>query len=105
MAITSKSLAAGQIASTKTTIYTCPGSTVAYIHEFITFNTGATDETVIIYCKRSGGTSRVVDRGLLMENEKGLVEFAGPLSAGDEIEAETTNGSTVDYTITGAEEA
>ena len=108
MAITAKSLADGQLAATKGTLYTVPGGTVAYVKFLHVHNTGSTTETVVIYVKRSGSSSRTVGRVILAQNEAADVldkDATLTLSTGDVIEGETTNATTVDYTITGAEEA
>lgn len=108
MAFTAKVLADGQLPNTKTTLYTVPASTKAYVKFFSVFNTNAAAQTVIIYAKKSGGTSRVIGRTVLQQNESARVIEIGEalnLGAGDVIEGQTTTASAVDYMITGAEEA
>lgn len=108
MAITGKSLADGQVASTKGTIYTCPAATVTYVKWLSVHNTNTTAEDVIVYVKRSGSTSRVIYRASLSQNETAypVDKDAGlVLSTGDVIEAVTTTAAKVDYLIAGAEEA
>lgn len=107
MAFTGKVLGEGQLPNTKTAIYTVPASTVAYIKRFSLFNDNAADQTVIIYVK-PGATSRKWRRYVLAQNESAEVLEAGDsliLEAGDQIEAETTTASAVDYVISGVEEA
>lgn len=107
MPITAKSLADGQLASTKGTLYTVPAATRSYVKFLFLHNTGATSETVLVYVKRSGSSSRVIGRGVLAGDESLAVidkDATLTLSAGDVIEGETTTATTVDYVITGAEE-
>ena len=81
---------------------------MAYVKFLHVHNTGSTTETVVIYVKRSGSSSRTVGRVILAQNEAADVldkDATLTLSTGDVIEGETTNATTVDYTITGAEEA
>lgn len=108
MAITAKSLADGQVAAAKGTIYTCPALTKAYIKQVSFSNVAATTETVRFYVKRSGSTSRVVARGVLSTLETLVAvdkDAAITLSAGDVLEADTSNPASVDFLVTGAEEA
>jgi hypothetical protein len=100
-----RSLADGTIASSKTTIYTAPAGLVAYPRFLSLFNTNASDQTILVYLKRSGSSSRTLRRYVLAQYESALVfdkDDDLALSAGDEIEAETTNASAVEYVLTGA---
>jgi flavorubredoxin len=108
MAITAKSLADGQVAAAKATIYTCPALTKAYVKWLSIHNTNTTAEVVIVYVKRSGSTSRVIYRATLETNETAYAvdkDASLVLSTGDVIEATTTTALKVDYVISGAEEA
>lgn len=105
MGVAAGSLADGTCPTTKTTVYTVPASTKAYVRLLTLHNLGTTTTTVVVYVKRSGSSSRVVDRGELGPSETG-VSFDGvalTLSAGDEVELEASAGN-VDYTLTGATE-
>lgn len=104
MAIAAKALADGQLAAAKGTLYTVPGSTVTYITYMSFLNAGASTETVIIYLNTSG-TSREIVNATLSPGDS--LRFDGRLSleAADLIEGETTNATSVDYVITGGEEA
>lgn len=103
MAYDYKVLAEGQLPNTKTTLYTVPASTQAAIQSASFCNTGAGNNTVIIYLK-PGSTSRRVARVVLATNEQLIIsEFT--LEAGDLIEGEATNAAEVDYVITGAQQA
>ncbi len=107
MAITPKVLAEGQLPASKTTLYTVPGATSAYVRFISANNVGGAEEVVQFYVK-PGGTSRRLGRYALLANEVARVLEQGEvitLEAGDIIEGETTNATSVDYLITGAEEA
>jgi hypothetical protein len=104
---TGKILAEGQVPNSKTTAYTVPANTVAYVSQISFFNTGSNEETVVVYLNPSG-TSRVWKRFILSENESAECFDEGSrmlLEAGDLIEIMTTNATVVDYIITGVEEA
>ncbi len=108
MAFTSASLADGQIAAADAAIYTVPALTKAYIKTVTIFSTHAATQTVILRIKRSGGTARKWKIFALDQNESGEAIESGSslqLSAGDEIRAETTNATSVDFLITGVLEA
>ena len=104
MAISGKVLADGQLASSKSTLYTVPVSTVGLVKYMSFFNTNTTNETVILYLNASG-TSRRIARFVLGQNESAAIDCSLSLQAGDLIEAQTTTASMVDYVITGAESA
>lgn len=103
MAISGVVLAEGQLAATKGTIYTVPASTIVYIRFFRLSNTSAVSiETVKIYLK-TGSTSRLI---LPVDINPGeavdvIEDAALILEAGDLIEGQATDASTVDYVITG----
>jgi len=107
MAFTGKVLADGQVASSKGTLYTVPGSTVTYVKWLSLHNTNSTAETVIVYAK-PGSTSRIIARVVLQANEHARILDGNEvliLEDGDLIEAETTTASKVDFVISGVEEA
>ena len=104
---TGKILAQGQLPNAKGTLYTCPVGTSAYVKFINAYNTVGT-ETVVFYVKQSGGSSRVLGRAILNVNEHIRIidkDETINLAAGDIIEGQTTTAATVDYTITGVEEA
>jgi hypothetical protein len=106
MSFDGKILAEGQVAASKTTVYTVPANTVVYISQILFFNTAATTETVTLYLNLSG-TSRQVKRFVLDQNESAEVMDSGQrliLEAADLIEASSTNATSVDLVITGVEE-
>lgn len=91
----------GQLATTKTVLYTVPEDNVAYIKQISIYNTNAATQTVKFYVK-PGSTSRtwrryslaVDESAELLDQHQVLV-----LEAGDQIEAETTTASAVDCFI------
>ena len=107
MSITIKSLADGQLANTKGTIYTCPASTQAIIKTITLVNTNSTAEAVNLYFKASGGTSRriiPVDNSLAASNLL-IMDDEVTLEAADILEGDTTTASKVDYVINGVQNA
>ena len=106
MAFTAASLADGQMAASEGSLYVSTGVKAIVKHAHLR-NAGATTETVIVYLKRSGGTSRQLFKGTLAPGE-GVDLLTGGvvlvMSDGDDIRGETTTATTVDYTITGATE-
>lgn len=103
MATTPKILADGQVAATKQTIYTVPALTKAIIRTVSFCHVAGGIQAVILYVKKSGGTSRVFSRVSMNTNEFGHEEDIGTLDSGDILEAETTNATSVDYTVMGVE--
>jgi hypothetical protein len=103
MASTPKILADGQVAATSTTLYAVPALTQAIIRTVSFVNVSGSDQAVVFRIKKSGGTSRVFSRVVLATNEFAHEEDIGTLDAGDSIEAETTNATSVDYSVMGVE--
>ena len=107
MAFTYKSLADGQLAAAKATLYTVPASTTAAIKQICYTNTDAVDRTVNLYVKRSGSSSRrIIPKDMLLA--AGNTMYWGDadtmeLSTGDIIEGDASSATIVDYVITGAE--
>ena len=103
MATTPKSLATGQVAAAKATIYTVPAATQAIIRTVSFVHVAGGTQTVQLYVKESGGTSRKFSRAVITTDEFAHEEDIGTLDPADELEAETTNAASVDYTIMGVE--
>ena len=105
MPITIKSLATGQLAAAKATIYTCPALTTAIVRLIKFVNTGAAARTLNLYIKESGGSSRRIWPVALSlpsgyeATESGVIT----LSAGDELEADASVANEVDFSISGVE--
>jgi hypothetical protein len=107
MAVVPKILADGQLAATKSTIYTTPASNYAYVKFFSVFNTSASSQTVVVYVNATG-TSRVIARVELAQYESARIidkDELLALEAGDLIEAQSSSGTSVDYVISGAEQS
>lgn len=103
MATTPKILGDGQLAAVKTTIYTVPALTQAVIRTVSFSHVAGGAQTVLLYVKVAGGVSRVFSRADLATDEFAHEEDIGTLGPGDELEAETTDPTSVDYTIMGVE--
>jgi len=103
MPTTPKVLAEGQLAAVKATIYTCPAATQAIIRDIAFGNVGGVTENLNLYVKKSGSTSRLFSKAQLDMDEFAHEEDIGTLDAGDELEADTTNAASVDYSIMGVE--
>lgn len=101
-----KSLSDGQLADAKGTIYTCGATKKGAIVKSITLvNTNSTTETVNLYFKASGGSSRNIipvdtqlAAGYLL-----VVDDEKTLEASDILEGDTTTASKVDFVISGME--
>lgn len=92
----------GQLAITKTVLYTVPEDVNAYIKQISIYNTNAAAQTVKFYVK-PGATSRTWRRYVLNLDESAELLDQNQvllLQAGDQIEAETTTASAVDCFIT-----
>lgn len=107
MSITIKSLADGQLANSKGEIYPCPASTQAIVKNIILVNTNTSKETVNLYFKASGGTSRrlIPKDTSLPASYKLVMDDVVTLEAADILEGDTTTASKVDFIISGVEES
>lgn len=107
MTISIKSLADGQLANSKGTLYTTPASTQAIVKNIILVNTNTSSETVNLYFKASGGTSRrLIPKDTTLPASNSLVmDDLVTLEAADIIEGATTTGSKVDFVINGVQKA
>lgn len=104
MSATIKNLANGQLASSKGTLYTASEVT-AIAKSIILVNTNTSSETVNLYYKKSGGTSRrLIPQDTEIPSGYSLT-FNLPVTMGsaDIIEGDTTTASKVDYVISGVE--
>ena len=99
---TPKLLAEGQLAVSKTAMYTVPGATSAYVRTIKLFNTNVLTQTINVYV--STGTSRQTYRISLAQNETAYMDDRITLETGDLIEADTTTATAVDFTVHGVEE-
>jgi len=105
MSMTGKLLADGQVANSEGAIYTVPASSIAYIKSVSFHNTNAATQTLILYVRNGAGSSRVVARWSLLQDETGFYNGSIALEDGDTLRAVTTTASAVDYVITGVLEA
>lgn len=98
-----KSLADGQLAATKTTLYTASDdpATQAIVKSIKFANTNSADVSVIFYFKASGGTSRRIVKAVLGDEGWGVDEDETTLEAGDIIEGIASIADVVDYVLSG----
>ena len=103
MAITIKSLADGQLANSKGTIYKTPASTQTIIKRITLVNTNTATENVNLYFKASGGTSRriIVQDVPLAAKALLIMDDEVTMEAADILEGDTTTASKVDFVISG----
>lgn len=100
-----KTLADGQLPTTKAALFTASFSTFLTI---ILSHTGAVDRTVNLYLKRSASTSRrIIPKDMTMNaGDTAYVDIDGTplyLAIGDAIEGSAAAAAEIDYTITGSE--
>lgn len=105
MATTGKILANGQLPAAKGTLYTVPAATRAIIRNVTLAHVAGGIQTVVLYIKKSASTSRKIAQAKIDTGEFAHEEGIETLEAGDEIEGETTNAASVDYSIHGVEQA
>lgn len=107
MAIGIKSLADGQLAVTKGTIYTTAASTQTIIKTITLVNTAGSTVRVNLYFKATGGTSRrIIPKDTELEAGNLLImDDEQTLEAADIIEGDASSGTTIDYVVSGVEDA
>ena len=100
-----KSLADGQLADAKATLYTTPAATQTIINRITLVNTNSSGESINLYFKASGGTSRRITPKdyTLAVDALFIMDDVITLEAADIIEGDTTTGSKVDFVISGVE--
>ena len=103
MAETLKVLGQGQLPNAEGSLYLVPGGTTAVAKKITIHNRKATTETVIIYIKKSGGTSRIIIYVALKTRYTIIDDDPHALGAGDDIRGQTTTAAEVDYTVDGIE--
>lgn len=100
MAITGTSLADGQLPAAKGTLYTSVGITYEKIVALC--NVSGSSQTVKLYVNRAvSGVSRRIRTMTLDPDQSYELSIALPMSAGDLLEGESTNATSVDYVIGG----
>lgn len=100
MATAPQILANGQLPNSKGTLFTATGDTV--IRLITAVHVAGSTQHVVFYLKKAAGTSRVVGRAQLEVDEFAVDDEVYTLAVGDIIEGQTTDASSVDYTISGA---
>ncbi len=106
MTVAIKSIADGQLAATKTTIYTTPTAKQAIITSITLVNTNSSAETINIYFKSSGGSSRRItpkDYSLAASAMMEVLDKSITLEAADILEGDSTTASKCDFVISGGE--
>ena len=96
-------LGQGQLPNAEGSLYAVPGATEAVVKKITIHNQNTSVETVIIYIKKSGGTSRIIIYVELGVRFTIYDHEAHALGAADDIRGETTTAVKVDYTIEGIE--
>ena len=104
MPLISKALDDGQVASSAGRIYKSVGRVArTRLKEVFFFNENTTEETLILYLLRAGGTARKIYQAKLAPNES--VHWGSSeqitLESGDELQAETTTASKVNFVLGG----
>jgi len=99
------SLGDGQLPAAKGTLYTVPSNTHTLIKVIKLVNTSASlTETIRLYVLPSGaGTSRLIHRFILAPNESAEVTDVYLGTATGLLQGDSTDATTVDYSIHGIE--
>ena len=105
MTVAIKSLADGQLPNSKGTLYTVPAATQTIINRITLVNTNSSGETVNLYFKASGGTSRriIPKNYTLAVDALFIMDDAITMEAADVIEGDTTTAAKVDFVVSGME--
>ena len=105
MTVAIKSLADGQLADAKATLYTTPAATQTVINRITLVNTNSSGESINLYFKASGGTSRRITpkNYTLAVDALFIMDDVVTLEPADIIEGDTTTAAKVDFVISGAE--
>ena len=105
MTVDIKSLADGQLALSKATLYTAPAATQTVISSITLVNTDSSARTVNLYFKASGGTSRRIIPKDLSLAIGALFTYTGSVSleAADILEGDASAATVVDYVLNGVE--
>lgn len=99
-----KSLADGQLPTTKTTLYTTPAATQTIMRHVKLVNTTSSMVKCNLYFKASGGTSRrIIPYDMELEAYAYHKTDGETLEAADIIEGDANSGSAIDFVISGVE--
>ncbi|MFC1975044.1 hypothetical protein ACFLXQ_01440 [Chloroflexota bacterium] len=107
MTLAIKNLSDGQLPSTEGDLYLVPADTSAVVRMITLTNKGTGTNSVTLYIKPSGGTSRSIGVEDLPMGTKEHYFDDGPysLETGDAIRGVATNASEVDYYLGGTEDS
>jgi len=102
---TYKSLADGQLGTSKTTLYTCPASTSAIVSKIHLVNTSGSEIEINIYFKASGGTSRrICPKDMILKaGYMAVLDDEVVMEAADIIEGDAETANVIDYVISGVQ--
>jgi hypothetical protein len=101
-----KALASGQLAGSKGTLYTVPGSTQAVVKSITLVNTDSVTRTVNLYVNTAGTSRRICPKDLsLPAGAMFELDRVITLEAADLIEGDASTATVVDFVISGAENA
>lgn len=99
-----KSLADGQLGTTKSTLYTTPAATQAIVDKIKLTNTSSSMIKCNVYFKASGGTSRrIIPYDMELEAYASFKSDPEKLEAADIIEGDASVATAIDYVISGIE--
>jgi hypothetical protein len=90
-----------QLPASKTTLYTVPTATSVIVRSISLVNTSGSGVPVVLYFTKAGGSSRRVISLTMAAGDAVFDDTAYCLGAGDLIEGEAGNGTSIDSTITG----
>jgi hypothetical protein len=106
MAFTVQALADGQLAATKGTLYTTPGSTQTIVKSITLVNTDSSARTVNLYVNASGTSRRIIPKDMsLAIGAQFTLDHVITLEAADLIEGDASAATVVDFVISGVENA
>ena len=97
----------GQLPNVQASILTCPPGTNYYLKQIYLFNNNAAQQTIMLYLVTAGSSQTTWHRLVLALNESAHMLEDGEsvtLTPGDSLQAVTTTGAAVDFTITGVQE-
>lgn len=107
MAFNSKALADGQLANTKTTMYTASSVTTTGLHLTLV-NTDSSARTCNVYIKPGSTSRRIIPKDMSMGAGESYIvrEIEGhTLENGDLIEADASTAAVIDFVLSGVEKS
>ena len=102
---TGKTIAAGQLSNTVTSVYQSPVNTVTYLKDFNLYNNSATTQSITLY-KNLGGNNYPWHTLVLNSNESADILDEEPLvlSALDSVQGLSNTANTIIFTLSGVQE-